>query len=489
VARIELNEFRGRGEIATFTIDGIFIDRSYRLAQVGGTPVAGSWMSRYQDAALFVEGAFGYETTTNNALYDIINETGNLLNDRIVASPTDQVWSYNLFAEHISANATGTRMPSIVVRMSNVRLEGETAYLPNPQFITIRGFTNVDTQQSLTGIHARHVYSVNVVEFTEQNLSSRPNENLIDVNVRVTLALWNGVPIVVPGFHQPNPLSKTFGCGVQSVQDRTFTLGAAVTGNCFLGVMHYLWEESTNGMIWTPAEGVNNQLNFTAPILTQSTYFRRRATCGCGASIVTHPARVTMPERFPAYRFPYTMEINGVVWATRDVDLSRPTGFVYHPVDIGQKFRWNSLLGAGSIVGSDVISEWDVANDPCRQIGDGNTWRIATMSDFRLLAAAGTEWRTPQLSADAGFGCMYMRVFGTAPNQIFMPGGKDMIGNCGDYWTANAICPDTGTIAGGFLQWDAFAFSIFPAGWIGIENFFTYPYQGMGLRVRCVRED
>ena len=113
VARVELNEFEGIGQIASFTIDAIFIDRYFRQAQANGVTSATQLISREfepQDtrASFFaVPPVDDYATDGNNALHDILEITSNA--NRIVASPSGQVWAYNLFA--VSGAGNHSQMP------------------------------------------------------------------------------------------------------------------------------------------------------------------------------------------------------------------------------------------------------------------------------------------------------------------------------------------------------------------------------------------
>ena len=60
--------------------------------------------------------------------------------------------------------------------------------MPDPQFLTIRGFSNRPN-----GIRAGNVYQVDTVRFDLGNLTTVPYQRPIDVNVTVALAHWNEV--------------------------------------------------------------------------------------------------------------------------------------------------------------------------------------------------------------------------------------------------------------------------------------------------------
>lgn len=108
--------------------------------------------------------------------------------------------------------------------------------------------------------------------------------------------------------------------------------------------------------------------------------------------------------------------IDGIRWATRNVET--PGTFVENPESIGMFYQWNRLQ-AWAATGS--VTDWDNSyyrgfnnriwareNDPC-PVG----WRIPTQAELESLARATNTW----IDRDGVRG----RIFGTAPNQIFLP--------------------------------------------------------------------
>ena len=128
--------------------------------------------------------------------------------------------------------------------------------------------------------------------------------------------------------------------------------------------------------------------------------------------------------------------INGVRWATRNVDA--PGTFTENPEDYGMLFQWNRRK-EWSATDEDVEgwdnsthsgTAWYAQNDPCPQ-----GWRVPTHVELQSLNNAGSIW-TRQNNVSGRF-------FGTAPNQIFLPaaGFRDRdsgafyaSGFSGNYW-------------------------------------------------------
>ena len=163
-----------------------------------------------------------------------------------------------------------------------------------------------------------------------------------------------------------------------------------------------------------------------------------------------------MPEFIPATELPdLYVEINGVRWATRNLDTSNLTGdfagFAIHPAYPGLVYQFDRIsgwileerpsVGAGinhrwGPVGINddytaarawraeawnninVISPgWYADRDPCRIVGDGN-WRLPTIEELRSLALAGHQEYYMMRACGR---CQPGRLVGTAPNQIFVP--------------------------------------------------------------------
>jgi len=101
------------------------------------------------------------------------------------------------------------------------------------------------------------------------------------------------------------------------------------------------------------------------------------------------------------------VKINGVIWATRNVDAFRT--FAQNPQNDGMFYQWNrptAWATTGDVIGWNNFAPegttWTADNDPCPA-----GWRVPTKLELEGLGIG--EWTTNG------------RQFGTAPNQIFLP--------------------------------------------------------------------
>ena len=130
--------------------------------------------------------------------------------------------------------------------------------------------------------------------------------------------------------------------------------------------------------------------------------------------------------------------INGIRWATRNVDA--PGTFAESPESFGMFFQWNKRKGWNAIdkgvedwaITISESTEWEGINDPCPK-----GWRVPTAEELRSLMNASSRW-TRQNRVEG-------RLFGTAPNQIFLPaagfrsgvtGALMSVGGLGFYWSS-----------------------------------------------------
>ena len=169
--------------------------------------------------------------------------------------------------------------------------------------------------------------------------------------------------------------------------------------------------------------------------------------------------------------------INGVRWATRNVDS--PGAFAQNPESAGMFFQW-SRRRAWPSTGANVSgwcrfnnseTSWSRADDPCPQ-----GWRVPTTSELQSLVDAGSIWTTRN--------GVVGRLFGSAPNQIFLPavglriyhnGTLLYVGTYGFYWSSTEGFPPPGALGLFFDNSQIFA------------NEYFY-YRTNALPIRCVAQ-
>jgi uncharacterized protein (TIGR02145 family) len=182
-------------------------------------------------------------------------------------------------------------------------------------------------------------------------------------------------------------------------------------------------------------------------------------------------------EMYPLPIVPEGVLINGIRWASSNVD--KPGTFAKKPEDFGMYYQWGRQKG-WDITGNEIEWDssvstntvWEKANDPCP-----TGWRIPTQYELRSLNEVGSTWET--INGING------RLFGTAPNEVFLPTAGirfsqqvhnppiDAVGTNGMYWGSTNNGPSELANGLGFLTSSA-----------GMTLF----HRANGLSIRCVTE-
>ena len=146
------------------------------------------------------------------------------------------------------------------------------------------------------------------------------------------------------GVTQKDPDSLVI-CSGSSV---TLTLAKAEGGN---DSNKYLWQESTDGKVWTDVKENGTSPDYTTPVLTSTMYYRRKVSNGCDLtnSHTTKPAMITMLEEMEIVSHP---EDQVICYNNRPDSL-----FFIVTGGNNLKYRWEESL--------DGIGDWtDVDQSP-----------------------------------------------------------------------------------------------------------------------------
>ena len=102
------------------------------------------------------------------------------------------VWAYNVFPNDTADLNTQAYLPRIIIRFSELtyRPAGNTGAgtTRNDGFITIRGFSSKGTE--LQFLQKGWVYSFSDVAFSLDNVSNRPDDSYIYINVTASPIDW-----------------------------------------------------------------------------------------------------------------------------------------------------------------------------------------------------------------------------------------------------------------------------------------------------------
>ena len=214
-------DITGMSMIEAFTVEGIFMDGIYLQARINGEPVGalhtgGQIVNNFNASShnnpatpLLHDAGFGIHEWRGAR-----NWTGTYDTSLTVApggAPTPDLhnvirpnaWTYQVFARdycEVGFPVAQTPTPRIIIRLSGVRLSNGFKFQTD-QFLTVQNFHYIRNNQRfpLHHIRASRVYRIEAgwLTFDELDLSDRPNEKPIDVQVTVQLATWREVELEV----------------------------------------------------------------------------------------------------------------------------------------------------------------------------------------------------------------------------------------------------------------------------------------------------
>ena len=196
VARFEIAEIRGSGNIAEFRVAGIFMDNFVREARINGELITNTlWTGGASSAGFALNGGGGsfvnnptQTPTSGGTLFDLPNlpNIPPSLGVRPQGSSvtwTDRhgvmrtrplLWSYQVFApsSRTTTTLTAAQQPRIIIRLSDIKLIDGTE-ITGYRYITVRDF--VDDGTVFSGIQAGEVYHIAAVVFDDTDLEPLPN--------------------------------------------------------------------------------------------------------------------------------------------------------------------------------------------------------------------------------------------------------------------------------------------------------------------------
>ena len=302
---------------------------------------------------------------------------------------------------------------------------------PNQLFLPASGLRDINGVLSGTNEQGRYWSSTDIASFT--------NVNCLMFN---SFDAWNSAGGRAQGFSVR--CVEDVSVSVSSISLSIDTMTLPVTGITFPIMatvapvnatdIRVVWSSSNETVATVSANGV-----ITATETTGNTTIT--ATTACGSHTATVAVTVTPLVISSSLD---GVVINGIRWATRNVNT--PGTFAAAPHSAGMFYQWNRHVGWSStnpMVNSNgdntwdntiaTGTEWERANDPCPQ-----GWRVPTQQELASLNSASSVWIT--------YNGVCGRLYGTAPNVIFLPalgwrgnnGALGNVGSSGHYWSSSA---------------------------------------------------
>ncbi|MDR2496069.1 MAG: hypothetical protein LBD21_02970 [Tannerellaceae bacterium] len=183
-------------EITSFKVAGIFINNFFHNSNLSGLP---SDLILHRDETAFIGTEVPnspYKDYTEMFTYShlpsgIAHNSADAPNEWTPPAGSD-VWAYNVFPNDTADLRTPAYLPHIIIRFSELtyRPAGDTGAgtTINDGFITVSGFSSKGTE--LQFLKKGWVYSFSDVAFSLDNVSNRPDESYININVSLSPIDW-----------------------------------------------------------------------------------------------------------------------------------------------------------------------------------------------------------------------------------------------------------------------------------------------------------
>lgn len=174
--------------ITAFSVEGIFVNNTYRAMQFDGT-VSSLLYNGPTAAANFTAANYG-------SLADLGLPLGSSSVSSLTKVPntTPGVWAYQFFpVDATAANPSPDALPELVIKLDNFTSTNGT--ITGTQWITIAQFKDASTGLVIDKFDANNIYKIANIKFDNSNLSATPSTTTKDITVYVTVQAWDTVNV------------------------------------------------------------------------------------------------------------------------------------------------------------------------------------------------------------------------------------------------------------------------------------------------------
>jgi hypothetical protein len=192
------------GQVITdYDVDGIFVNNYFKDMRVGYTGNSSITNNLSSIPRYGVTGAANHYV----APYDVLADYNAGFDPKLgtvsgteTSAGTDKVWAYNVWPTAGMVTPSQATIPHIVIRLSGIKWkENESATeeqtITEPMFITVRGIRGTDGVLEYT--ERGRAYTFSNIIFSYDNLTTVPEETVIDTEVTIEPINWDEVPVEV----------------------------------------------------------------------------------------------------------------------------------------------------------------------------------------------------------------------------------------------------------------------------------------------------
>jgi hypothetical protein len=182
-----------KGKITKFDLDAIYINNIYtKLALDNLTKPATAATDSLAFGGNNIASGSPWDTSVYPAAYcDVVSGTG-----KSNYSPANGAWGYYVTSLEESAGGTvinGAKqgvLPHIILKVSNIQVNGSTNIVPGPLFLTVKRYKDASTGQEIQSLQPGYVYQIDNLAFGMEHLAPLPEVDAPDIQITMKVVDW-----------------------------------------------------------------------------------------------------------------------------------------------------------------------------------------------------------------------------------------------------------------------------------------------------------
>ncbi|MCC8186735.1 MAG: hypothetical protein LIP08_04285 [Bacteroides sp.] len=186
-ARIELDELAYTGKLTSFTLDGIFINNYYSVADLGlGDFAPTHLVNNGSDTDTYKIGGNEFAYTYYSTMFDEVGQVVTVTEEKANMKPVaGSTWAYQVFGQ-------APQVAHIIVKFTDVvDTNGKNQA---DQYLTVKGFRDMSGNE-LSTLESGKVYRMKTLAFDDSHLEIIPEPDMISIWVTVEVLDWVEVEV------------------------------------------------------------------------------------------------------------------------------------------------------------------------------------------------------------------------------------------------------------------------------------------------------
>ncbi len=186
-ARIELDELTYTGHLTAFTLDGIFMNNYWSVADLGLTDFAPAHLvNNGSDTDTYKIGGDEFAYNYYSTMFDEVGQYVTVTEEKASMKPAaDKTWAYQVLGE-------APQVAHVIVKFTDV--VDENGKKQADQYLTVKGFRDMNGNE-LSTLESGKVYRMKSLAFDDSHLEIIPEPDMVSIWVTVEILDWVEVEV------------------------------------------------------------------------------------------------------------------------------------------------------------------------------------------------------------------------------------------------------------------------------------------------------